>query len=271
MNIKSKINTKLFLLTILLTIWTSSFFVYENADARGSSGRSSGSRSVSKTTSSSKSSSSKSTTPSKSTTSWSSKSTTSTPVVVNRATLMTNQKSATNKATLAKSKSVVSATTSKDWGSSKASYLSSKGTLTKTYVPKTSESTKYTGETKTVIINRYNNTHGGYYYADPYDHGMIWNFSTIWWYHHWATIDRTHYADDEKMKELELEIEKLKLQGIAVNSDYTEDGMDETIMYSEGYLQGVKDGKITEDDFEPTDLSQNNNSDSMCFIGVLFN
>jgi len=184
---------------------------------------------------------------------------------------MTKSKSATSKATVAKTKASVATTSKSDWSSSKSAYTSSKSS-TNAVSPKINTASAYTGNTRTVVINRYNNSYGGYYYNDPYDHSLISGFSTLWWYHHWSTIDRSHYdSDDAKFKELEAEVAKLKAEGIAPDPDYVEEGMDTTVMYSEGYMQGVKDGTITENAFEATDLTTQtvDENKGMCFIGLV--
>lgn len=157
-----------------------------------------------------------------------------------RRTLMTKKKAANNKARVNSTKSKVANTSKKDWDSKRSSYMSGKTTRTPTY----NSSSRYSGNQKTIVINRYNNSYGGYYYADPYNHGIIWGFSSLWWYHHWAHVDRSHYGNDARMRELEREVAALKAEGTAVNSNYVDEGMDETVMYGDGYLNGVKNGTI---------------------------
>ena len=180
-------------------------------------------------------------------TSWGEKTGTSTSTAnatttSNRSTIMTQQKASNLKAQAAETKNFTSKTSSTDWKASQKKYSTGKAA----YTPKVGTHTQDTN-TRTVVYNRYYNSGpGGYAYADPFNHNMIFMFSTMWWYHNWNQIDRELYKDDIRMKELEKEIEKLKAQNIKVDPKYRDSGMDEAVMYNEGYLQAVKNGKISE-------------------------
>ena len=186
----------------------------------------------------------KSTTKSTNSSSWGSTKQKATTTKSDRSKVMAEKKKAQTQRQYTKSKTAVKNTTSKDWKASKSSY-----TAKSNYKPRkdVSYSNRYTGNQRTVVINRYNNSYGGYYYNDPYDHSMIWGFSTLWWYHHWNSIDRTHYAQDARMRQIEAEVAAMRAKGITQNADYMDPGMDKTTAYSTGYLQGVKDNKFQQE------------------------
>jgi len=160
----------------------------------------------------------------------------------NRRTVMNKKKVAASKARVANTKRSVQNTSKKDWDTKRSTYMKGKST----YTPTRATASRYSGNQRTVVINRYHNGYGGYYYNDPFNHSLIWSFSTIWWYHHWSGIDRSHYANDARMRNLEAEIAKMKARNVAVNADYTDKGMDNTVMYGDGYLENVKNGNISE-------------------------
>lgn len=165
--------------------------------------------------------------------------TTSAPVSHKRDVM--NQTRIANKEHIAQTKAKIANTTPTDWKARRSAYTAGK-TI---YTPQRNQATQYTGPTRTIVINRYNNSYGGYYYNDPFNHNLIWTFSALWWYHHWDSVDKTHYADDARMKQLEAEVAKLKAQGIAQNTAYVDPNMDETVMYGDGYLEGIKAGTLT--------------------------
>lgn len=151
-------------------------------------------------------------------------------------------------------KATVAKTTPTDWKNNKSKYSSNS-----TYKPRSNVSygKKYSPAERNIYRQRYNNTYNGYYYNDPYDHGMIWGFSSLWWYHHWDTVDRSHYANDARMREIEREMATMKAQGLARNAGYKDPNMDESVMYSQGYMEGVKSGSLKE---EPMQNQYKNNS-----------
>jgi hypothetical protein len=152
---------------------------------------------------------------------------------------------------VAATKSYASKTTPKDWKASRAKY-----TQGKTVRQDVNRSNRYAPEQRTVVVNRYNNVYGGYAYADPYNHSLIWSFSMIWWAHHWHSIDRHHYGNDARMKELEKEVAVLRAKAdFKEDSSYADKDMDKGVMYSDGYLKGVKSGKVTEKSFDEKEKS----------------
>jgi hypothetical protein len=242
--------------------------VSSGSTSRGSSSSSSGSSSWGGGSGSGKSTPS---TPTQSTgSSWGAKggstgSGSGSTVASNRSTIMTQQKAANLKAQAVETKNFTSKTTSTDWKASQSKFSSGKVVYTPKVGTHTQDST-----TRTTVYNRYYNTspYGGYCYADPFNHSMIWMFSTMWWYHNWNQVDRELYKDDLRMKELEKEIEKLKAQNIKVDPNYRDPGMDEAVMYNEGYLQAVKDGKITDKTYV-ADKPEEEKHWYSCFISSL--
>lgn len=158
----------------------------------------------------------------------------------NRKAVLSKRSVASNKARIASTKKRLANTSKKDWTAKRSSYMKGK----KTYTPTYNSKSRYSGNQRTIIVNRYNNSYGGYYYGDPYNHSLIWSFSSIWWYHHWATIDRSHYGDDSRMRKLETEIAVLKAKNTPVNENYQDEGMDESVQYGDGYLEGVKNDTL---------------------------
>ena len=165
-------------------------------------------------------------------------------------------------------KAAVAKTTPTDWKNSKSAYTS-----TSNYKPRTdvSYSKKYSPAERDVYRQRYNNTYNGYYYNDPYDHAMIWGFSSLWWYHHWDSIDRTHYANDARMRQLEAEVAMMRSQGIAANPNYLDPNMNESVMYSNGYLNGVKNNSLVGEPMPPVERtfvpdSHHNNEDTAAIV-----
>lgn len=179
---------------------------------------------------------------------------------------MTQQKASNMKAKAIETKNFTAKTSSTDWKASQSKFSSGKVT----YTPKVGTHTQ-DSSTRTVVYNRYYNQspYGGYCYADPFNHSMIFMFSTMWWYHNWNQVDRELYKDDLRMKELEKEVEKLKAQNIKVDPNYRDPGMDEAVMYNEGYLQAVKDGKISEATYVADKPQEEEKSWYGCFISTL--
>ena len=189
----------------------------------------------------------------------------------NRATIMTSQKVANAKSQAVATKEYTKTKGPADWSSSRTGYSSGKTA----YTPQVA--TVYQSPaSRTVVYNRYYNSGpGGYAYSDPFNHNMIFMFSTMWWFHHWNTVDRELYKDDARIKELEKEVEKLKAQGLKPDPKYKDPGMDEGVMYSDSYLSAVKEGTISEASYA-VDLDgaepevEKEKSWYSCFISSLF-
>jgi hypothetical protein len=93
---------------------------------------------------------------------------------------------------------------------------------------------------RTVIIKTYHNSYGGYYYNDPWNHYRIFDFSDLWWYHHWNSIDKSYYADDPRFHNIESRVRLLEAQNIARDSNYRDQGMNDTVLYGDGYRHAHK-------------------------------
>ena len=128
-----------------------------------------------------------------------------------------------------------------DWNKSRSTWTTNKPYSN--YRP-TFSGTRYTGQQRTVVINRYHNEYGGYAFNDPFNHALIWTFSTMWWYHHWNEVDKSMYANDIRMKQLEAEVAAMRAKGMPVVSNYQDNGMNQAVMYSDGYLNAAKSGKL---------------------------
>jgi hypothetical protein len=163
-----------------------------------------------------------------------------------RAAAYANKNLVADKARVASVQNSIKSTTSADWGAARMNYSSGKQSYTPTKTPP-----RRSGEENRVIVNKYYNTYnsGGmmYGYADPFNHSMMFMFSTMWWMNMWDHTDRSHYKDDPRMRELEKEVAVLRAQQGAnwkPNPNYRDPGMTDGVMYGEGYLQAVKEGKI---------------------------
>jgi hypothetical protein len=130
----------------------------------------------------------------------------------------------------------VKRTTPQDWNKSRSTYMAGRTTYTPTYATVTR-----TPQQRTIVINRYHNSYGGYYYGDPYNHSLIFTFSTLWWFNHWDSIDRERYANDARYRQLEAEIAALRAKGTTPDPNYKDPGMDEGVMYGDGYLNKAKE------------------------------
>lgn len=110
----------------------------------------------------------------------------------------------------------------------------------------------YTPERRIVVVNTYHNVYGGRAFADPYDHMIIWGLSDLWWYNHWHSIDRSHYYEDARYRELEARIHQMEAQNISRNSNYIDPNIPHESTLSAGYIDAVKNGSIenvSEDSF----------------------
>lgn len=229
---------KKWLISICLILSLASFGIADFANARG--GSSSGGSSGGKSSSSGSSWGSKSSTPSTGS-SWGSKRSSS-PTSVSSWGKRDSIKSTSSRAAIVGKESrgqtqanYVKSTTSTDWNKSRSTYTAGKTIYTPRYT-----TTNRTPEQHTVIVNRYHNSYGGYYYGDPFNHSLIWTFSTLWWFNHWNEIDRARYADDAKYKELEAKVRQMEAQGTKRDANYKDPNMDEGVMYSDGYLNKTK-------------------------------
>ena len=171
-----------------------------------------------------------------------------------RAQAYANKNLVADKARAASVQNSVKNTTSADWGAARTSYASGKQSYTPTTTPP-----KRSGEENRVIVNKYYNTYssGGmmYGYADPFNHSMMFMFSTMWWMNMWGSVDHSHYQNDARYRELEKEVAVLKAQQGAnwkPNPNYRDPNMTDTVMYSDGYLQAVKEGKLTPETLDKT-------------------
>jgi len=182
-------------------------------------------------------------------TSWGSK-TESGPVVnasTARASAYANKNLVADKARAASVQNTVKNSTTADWGAARTNYSLGKQSYTPTRTPP-----RRSGEENRVIVNKYYNTYssGGmmYGYADPFNHSMMFMFSTMWWMNMWDHVDRSHYRDDPRMRDLEKEVAVLKAQqgpNWKPDPNYKDPGMTDAVMYSDGYLQAIKEGKIS--------------------------
>jgi hypothetical protein len=161
-----------------------------------------------------------------------------------RAAAYANKNLVADKARSEAVQNTVKNTTVSDWNSARSNYSSGKNI----YTPKTTP-VKRSGEERQVIVNKYYNIGSrGVAYADPFNHSMMFMFSTMWWMNMWDHIDHDHYRDDPKYAELKREVEVLKAQQGSdwkPDPNYRDPGMTDAVMYSDGYLQAVKEGKIT--------------------------
>lgn len=263
-----KLNTnKTYLFTVLIGAMLVFSGIPEAEARRGGGGsRSSSSRSSSSSwgrTSSKPSSSARSGSRSSSKSSWgrSKPSKTFTPdkasTKSSRAKTMAAKKRTQSQKTYKKTQATVAKTNSKDWNKGKSSFASKNN-----YKPRSDVKygKKYSQSQRREYRDRYNNSYRGYYYNDPYDHSMIWGFSSLWWYHHWSTVDRNHYANDARMRQIEKEVAIMKAKKMALNPNYMDSGMTDTTAYSNGYMNGVKEGK----------LKQNNGPSALAVILTVF-
>lgn len=138
-------------------------------------------------------------------------------------------------------------TTAADWKTAQTSYTAKKPAADVSYTPKYTTVAR-PAEQQTVIIRTYNNSYGGYYYNDPYNHALIWTFSDMWWYNHWNSIDRSYYANDPRYQAMEARVKALEAQQMARDENYTDPDMTEAVAYSEGYLNKMKSEPETDSD-----------------------
>lgn len=182
-----------------------------------------------------------------------------------RAAAYANKNLVADKARVASVQNSVKSTTPTDWGAARSSYSAGKQPYTPTVT-----AVNRSHEERTVIINKYHNYGpSGMYYADPFNHSMMFMFSTIWWMNMWDHVDRSHYRDDPRMRELEREVAQLRAQQGAnwkPDPNYKDPGMTDAVMYSDGYLQAVKDGKITPKELDKTAKEASDKEDSLAWI-----
>lgn len=138
-------------------------------------------------------------------------------------------------------KNYAKTSTPADWNKSRTNWTTNRPNST--YRPVITP-TNRTSQQRTVIINRYHNEYGGYAFNDPFNHALIWTFSNLWWYHHWNEVDKSMYANDIRMKQLEAEVAAMQAKGIPKNTAYQDSGMDQAVTYSDGYLDAAKSGKL---------------------------
>jgi len=70
--------------------------------------------------------------------------------------------------------------------------------------------TRYYVPSRTVVV-----------YRDRYDNTFLQYATMLWFFHHWDTVDRSRFSET-RLREMELEVARLKAQGIKADPNYAD-------------------------------------------------
>lgn len=128
----------------------------------------------------------------------------------------------------------IGSTSAADWNKARVTFLTNKTPVFKSKLGKTR-----TSELNQKYFKKYGNKHNSTVFNDPFNHAYIWYYSPLWWHHHIDEVDLEQY-DEETVTNLRGQI--AQYEDIPRDTDYMDEGMDETVMYCDGYLARVKAG-----------------------------
>lgn len=67
-------------------------------------------------------------------------------------------------------------------------------------------------------------------YRDNYSNNFLQYATMIWLFHHWDTVDKSRF-DKQRLSQLELEVARMKSQGVKQDSGYVQPGVDRDLQF----------------------------------------